>query len=872
MILLKEILEKLERIDYERLIAEGKDPVEVLHYKFKNVPSDVIDAVIKIDPTKKKGYSQWLLSKWNDESNTIVNNLKNGRIAKLFDHYKKHQDIQIKDCPSVAEGLIKFVPEEDSVLVKSSKPTTTLMNNGWIKEVPSELANDFDIVFNQDNWIIAVPNTYEADCKLGENMYWCTAGGRSSYEYGRSYYNRYLADYGGKYFVNFDMTRGESRLGKDYPFTRYQFHFESHQFMDKHDDPIELDDIGMPDSAFEFYENEGYDTNVPESFEERMEHYNERWYGCSYRINDDLHLNISYDNQEYEFTEPNESTDYYLYDYNDDNDPISFEEIPNPHFHEDAIILISDSLCIFKKKYGHDDSILIAVKELNNWRGWDICSFSKYFILPDNVGIFGVDDRDRYCFVSECGSEIFNVKAQNCDNIFLNKYCTQFDVGKRNMMFIEGVSNGRYHSLFAISPDNGDAVVIVRRDIPVNGEYFVINENGLIEGELSKYKVYDDDYYGSEDLSKQWDLEEKLSNGDYVISFENSVGGYDRKIKFNILKPNSKEPLLKDWFDRYKGKTANLYCVYLNNRIGFFKISNGEQIGRWYSSVLGIDAEKDVIGGINGDEKSTANADIINGYDGKVIASFESIVSSKPVNNKIVVADYDGYNTKVFDYVEGKFCFPELGMFAFIDRYDHPYILTCRIGETEEQAIFDLIKEQILARGIKSFSKFNRYDRKHIKLTKTNDKINVFDMKKLSEMFENDVDDISSLNEYTSMVVYVIGDKYYPLNYRTNQIQINPNGIRVPTYVNESDKIFCEGTNYYVIFEPDNEGYKFYCWRKKDNYREYGTTFDKENTPQEVLNMYNLIFGTQESITVNFKKIVNRMNEAMKLSHNDIID
>ena len=55
MALLKEII---DRIIYEKLIEEGKDPVELLHYKFKNIPSEIIDKVIEIDPTKKKSYSK----------------------------------------------------------------------------------------------------------------------------------------------------------------------------------------------------------------------------------------------------------------------------------------------------------------------------------------------------------------------------------------------------------------------------------------------------------------------------------------------------------------------------------------------------------------------------------------------------------------------------------------------------------------------------------------------------------------------------------------------------------------------------------------------------------------------------------------------
>jgi hypothetical protein len=302
--LLKEIL---ERIEYERLIEEGKDPVEVLHYKFQHIPAEIIDDVIAIDPTKKKSYSQWLLSKWDDEKDTIINGLKSGRIAKLFQHYKEHNDIQIKDCPSVEEGLRMFVPEEDTVLTKSNKPKTYIENLG--REVDSSLANDFDIVYNDGDWIIAVPNTYEAECKLGENMRWCTA---NHFGNGESYYDNYLSK-GGKYYVNFDMTRPENAKGKDYPFTRYQFHFESNQFMDKDDDPVELDSIGMPDGAKEYYSDEGYDTDQFENLEARMERYDEQRWQCGYRINDDLLLNIAYDD-DYQFQEPDENTDYYVFD------------------------------------------------------------------------------------------------------------------------------------------------------------------------------------------------------------------------------------------------------------------------------------------------------------------------------------------------------------------------------------------------------------------------------------------------------------------------------------------------------------------------------------------------------------------------------
>lgn len=883
----------LEDIEYERLIEEGKDPVEVLHYKYQNVPTEIIDSVIEIDPTKKKSYSQWLLSKWPKEEEAIVSGLRNGRIAKLFQHYKEHNDIQIKDCPSVEEGLRQFVPEEDTVLTKSSAPTTTLMNRGWTEEVPSELANDFDIVFNEDDWIIAVPNTYEADCKLGENMNWCTAGGRSDFNGGRYYYNHYLHDSGGKYYVNFDMSRGESRLGKDYPFTRYQFHFESKQFMDKEDDPVELSEIGLPDSAKEFYSDEGYDTDNFENLEARIERYEEERWQASYALNDELRLNIAYDD-DYQYEEPTPDTDFYLFSDDDDRDPICWEEVSNPHTDESVVILSSDDICILKKKYGKfDDGVIVAINTRTGggWYRWETYSFGKYILLPENMGVFGVDYNDTFTFASDCGDMCFKkIKISECEKIFINKPCTEADAKNWGMTFIEAVADG-YHSLFAISPDKGmsdDCDVIVKRDVPANKEYFVINEHGMIDGEFRSYRVYDDNYYGGESENIQYELESMLPTGDYLVSIEETDEYHTTYEKYNILKHGSNEPLINFWFDKYIGHTKNLYGIkatidsgeisygkkVCSKKIGFFSITNGQQVGRWYDDYNGIDQEKDILSGKIGDKSYPDKIDIINGFNGGVIGTFKNIISRKPINNKIVVLDLDGSTSKVFDYVEREYCFPELEGFYRIDQYDHPYIFSCNINGTEEEVLFDLSTQKVLVRGIKLISHMERYDTNYLRLVKMNDKCNVFDANKKVELLQNDVDDITGMNTYTHILVYYLNGKYYPLNYETGNIMINPNGIGVPTFVNNSEKIYCSSENYNIYFVPDNglNNYKFYNWQNKEKYNDYGTNFDPQHTPQEVLQMYNLIFGQQESITKNFRNYVNRINEIMKLKRNDIVD
>ena len=863
----------IESIEYDRLIEEGKDPVEVLHYKFQNIPSDIIDSVIEIDPTKKKSFSQWLLSHWGDEKNTIVKNLKNGRIAKLFQHYKEHDDVQIKNCPSVEEGLRRFVPEEDTVLTKSTKPRTILTNRGWTEEVPSELANDFDVVFNKDNWVIAVPNTYEAECKLGENMNWCTAGGRGSFRSGRDFFNRYLNEYGGKYYVNFDMSEGESRLGKDYPFTRYQFHFETNQFMDKEDEPVDLYEINMPESAKEFYSDEGYDTDNITNLEARMERYDEQRWGCSYRINEDLHLCIDYD-EDYEFTEPNADTDFFLFSDEDYRDPISFDAIANPHLNEGVVILNDDinGICILRQKYGKgEDSVVVAMKVINGgWYRWEAFEFDKYLLLQDEASIFGFNGKGRYCLATDNGEVTFDeLETSQCEDIFINEYCTKADADEYGMIFVEAVG-GEYHSLFAIAPN--ECQLIVGKDVPKNGKYYTIDENGLVEGEFRSYRVYDDDYYDSEDTSSQYDLESKLGNGDFLVSITkaNDYGRYQKQ--FNIIKRGSTEPLFEDLFDKYVGATSYLYSFKKGHGIGFFKISDGRQVGRWYDDYGSIDKVNDIIYGITGTDNAPKMIDVISGSEGRVTATFKNIVSTKAANNKIIVQETDGFTSRVYDYMENKFYFPELNAFLRV-LSEYPFIFACKVSNTEEMALFDLSSLKILCRGIKKITKIHRGQDEFIKLEKMDGKYNAFDMENSVEMLPTNVDAITSMNSYLGILTYELNGKSYPYDYRHKRVVINPNGIALPTYVGDGDKIFCEGENYNIYFVQDGNGnFKFYSWDNRSNYNDYGTNFDPKHTPQEVMNMYNLIYGQQESITSNFRDYVKRIDEAMKYRCNDIID
>lgn len=88
----------------------------------------------------------------------------------------------------------------------------------------ADITKEAKLVFSGDGFDVWVPETYAAECKLGAGTRWCTASTESDY-----YYNYYKRAYGGDYYVLIGEN-GE----------KYQFHIESHQFMNKDDESVDM--------------------------------------------------------------------------------------------------------------------------------------------------------------------------------------------------------------------------------------------------------------------------------------------------------------------------------------------------------------------------------------------------------------------------------------------------------------------------------------------------------------------------------------------------------------------------------------------------------------------------------------------------------
>ena len=888
MNLLKEIFERLE---YESLLSEGKDPVEILRYKYSNVPGEVIDKLVSIDPTKKKSYSQWALSHWDDERDTILNALKNGRLEKLFQFVKNNNDVQLKGFRSVEIPLNEYIPDDEGdydnedkgnvhdVLRKSSAPVTLLKNNGWEKQVPSELANDFDIVFNDDDWVIAVPNTYEADCKLGENMQWCTAGGLTDFKRGRDYYHNYLRE-GGKYYVNFDMTEGESRLGVDYPFTRYQFHFETKQFKDKEDDDVDVYNIGMPESAKEYYLNEGYDEEDFMNEEERMEAYEDERHRWNYGLANELYLGMEYDN-DYNFEEPTETTDFYIFSYEDDRDPICWDSLPNPHVDDSFIKEHNDGYVILQRS---NDDYLLCASEPTNWgdSNWSVYNITGYLKDDKHGGVFAISDKETLCYWDENGpgGECVNVKVSDCSRMFINNYCGN------DGRFIEIIGSDEFHSLFMLK--DGEIECIIKNDIPLDGDCYSLDEDGVIRGKYGIYRVDGEsvgtDVEDSEGNISRYHFEEEFDDGLYTVSISqrNAYGNYMNK--YNVITKWGEKPLFKNWYDDILNYKNGIFVIKRESvNVEFIDIREN-QIGGEYNN-CGFIGNNTLVGV----GRDNSPVDIIDVSQKRVIARFKSLVTNQHPNNCLLLRDENG-SIIFYNYDEQRVVDFGLDVIDTIGKY---YVkqLYCRNKRSGNNCIVNINDLSIAIDGISDMSMMeNSYDEAYL-LTKVNGKQNVFAQfdgrdatdggyrSYWSEVLPDDVDGVSGIVWWCKMIYVTNNGRYYIYKFKDgdNRYIINPNGFPVQGNISGQDGyVWFDSGSFEIGIYPDNGRLK--KWRSMNNW-------GSDNFPPEVIDFYNKIVGNEPSpsnssaqepavstVGESFMRFMKRLNEADRLRRNVIYD
>ena len=194
-------------LEYKRDVTKMKlgDKLTAAAKKDDNQDTDtILSALEEMDPTKNKQYVIWLANQY---------------IQNKF---------RLEDYPRVKKVLTQFeqlkprLPQKDINRFTFHSLEQTIDNILDVKldqDMNTNIPN-VKILYNGPLGTLAIPETEEASCQLGSGTKWCTAADQNNI------FNTYSSE--GPLYIWKDKT------GK------YQFHFESSQFMDARDEPIEI--------------------------------------------------------------------------------------------------------------------------------------------------------------------------------------------------------------------------------------------------------------------------------------------------------------------------------------------------------------------------------------------------------------------------------------------------------------------------------------------------------------------------------------------------------------------------------------------------------------------------------------------------------
>ena len=186
--------------------------------------------IIRADPTKNKKYLQWVISK-------VIKNNSDWKTKRLsywredlegIRHYLTRYDelkrtgkvpVEHRDINKFKDDfdLLNFINDLETKLEEESK--------GSIEEQEANFLDNKEakIYYESSSLRVIIPSTPEASCFFGRKTNWCTAIPKRPQIFGE-----YSAD--GPLYIIEDKTTG----------LRYQFHFESEQFMNEQDHPVDF--------------------------------------------------------------------------------------------------------------------------------------------------------------------------------------------------------------------------------------------------------------------------------------------------------------------------------------------------------------------------------------------------------------------------------------------------------------------------------------------------------------------------------------------------------------------------------------------------------------------------------------------------------
>lgn len=234
------------------LIENRVDFLYDKYVKLDQVEEEIFQELKASDPTSNKEYLGWLLQIYMldnlleedfykaQEDLTLFHKIKN-RLPeedknlyslvtvqeKYFDTYEGKTTEKVRNVKKLkVDSLNKLY-----ALIKSYTENVEQQKINIILDYIEKNKKDVRVAYQDSNWLVVVPLNEQQACFFGGGTRWCTASKNNSQF---NYYNKQ-----GHLLININKNT----------LKKYQFHFESAQYMDEDDDAIDLGEFFQPYSA-----------------------------------------------------------------------------------------------------------------------------------------------------------------------------------------------------------------------------------------------------------------------------------------------------------------------------------------------------------------------------------------------------------------------------------------------------------------------------------------------------------------------------------------------------------------------------------------------------------------------------------------------
>lgn len=203
---------------------------------------EIVERIYNADPTRDKLYVYWIISLFKQKSERVF----------LEDLYRVTHALTIFDrvkrsLPERQRNIFNYKSINDLEAITDQFQDETPVSNRERKGKGTPVENEYEVLFENDDYMIILPKTYRASCWWGKGTKWCTAFTEN---------DRYYKDYSeqGQLYIIYDKKQERSL---------YQFHFETGQYMDVNDIRIDIDEF--------FRKNPGLEIPIRKDRIKRME-------------------------------------------------------------------------------------------------------------------------------------------------------------------------------------------------------------------------------------------------------------------------------------------------------------------------------------------------------------------------------------------------------------------------------------------------------------------------------------------------------------------------------------------------------------------------------------------------------------------------